>query len=163
MWDVDPLTETQARNAFVNLSKGETSRVNLPELAVQPWEDLDYLGWRDPKAPQRAYLVAEHAGRLTGVALRLSQETRGPRKTMCSLCLTIGDVALMVAPRAGRAGKAGNSVGTYICADVACSLYVRNKITAATPVVHETLTTEQRIARLRANLDTFVARVLRPV
>ena len=43
------------------------------------------------------------------------------------------------------------------------ALYVRNKITAATPVVHETLTTEQRIARLRANLDTFVARVLRPV
>ena len=70
MWDVDPLTETQARNAFVNLSKGETSRVNLPELAVQPWEDLDYLGWRDPKAPQRAYLVAEHAGRLQAAVRR---------------------------------------------------------------------------------------------
>lgn len=158
-----PLTPPQVRKAFVNLTKGEASRVNLPvSLDEQPWEDLDYLGWRDPKAPQRAYLVAEHGGRLSAVGLRLSQESRGPRKTMCSLCLTVGDVALMVAPRAGRAGQAGHSVGTYICANLECSLFVRNKRRVATPVTYETLSTEQKVARLTANLDAFLARVLRP-
>lgn len=158
-----PLTEPQVRKAFVNVTKGEAGRINIPtDLAGQPWDDLDYLGWRDPKAPLRAYLVTPHADRLCGIALRLSQESRGPRKTMCSLCLTVGDVALMVAPRAGRAGQASNSVGTYICADLACSLYLRNRRKAATSVVNETLTPEQKVERLVTNLDAFVSRVLRP-
>lgn len=158
-----PVTEAQVRKAFINLTKGEASRVNLPaELGAQPWDDLDYLGWRDPKAPQRAYLVAEHAGTLRGVGLRLSQEARGPRKTMCSLCFTVGDVSLMVANRAGRSGAAGNSVGTYICTDLACSLYLRGKRKVTTPITHETLSVEQKVARLATNLDTFVGRVLQP-
>ncbi|WP_017935010.1 FBP domain-containing protein [Nocardioides sp. Iso805N] len=158
-----PLTETELRKAFVNVTKGEVGRLHLPvDLASQPWDDLDFLGWCDPKAPQRAYLATLHDDRLLAVALRLSQEARGPRRTMCSLCLTVGDVALMVATRAGRAGQTGNSVGTYICADLACSLYVRGKRRIATPITYETLSTEQRIARLVANLETFVGRVLRP-
>jgi hypothetical protein len=156
-----PLTAPQVRKAFVNMSRGEASRVNLPDLDEQPWEDLDYLGWRDPKAPLRAYLVTEHGGHLRGIGLRLSAESRGPRKTMCSLCHTIGDVALMVAPRAGKAGRASNSIGTYICADLACSLYVRGKRRAATPLAQETLTPEQKTTRLVSNLDAFVARVTR--
>jgi hypothetical protein len=158
-----PLTSLQVRRAFVNLTKGEASRVNLPgDLAEQPWSDLDFLGWRDPKAPLRAYLVAEHDGRLSGLGLRLAHESRGARKTMCALCLTVGDVALMVAPRAGRAGQAGHSVGTYICADLACSLYVRDKRRTTTLVTYETLSTEQKVARLGANLETFLRRALRP-
>ena len=48
---------------------------------------------------------------------------------MCSLCLTshTGGVTLMVAPKTGKAGQQGNSVGKYICGDLACSLYVRGK------------------------------------
>jgi hypothetical protein len=160
---MDPLTAPQLRRAFVNLSKGEATRANLPsDLAEQPWADLEYLGWTDPRAPQRAYLVAAHGGRTIGVGLRLSTEARGPRTTMCDLCRTVGDVALMVAPRAGRSGQAGNSVGTYICADLACPLYIRGRRkAAATSVAAETLTTEEKIARLTTNLETFLARVLR--
>ncbi|CAM5597961.1 hypothetical protein SANTM175S_03326 [Streptomyces antimycoticus] len=33
----------------------------------------------------------------------------------------------MVAPKAGKARQQGNSVGDYICSDLACSLYVRGK------------------------------------
>ena len=158
-----PVTDAQVRKAFINLTKGEAGRVNLPaDLGAQPWDDLDYLGWRDPKAPQRAYLVTEHGGALRGVGLRLSQEVRGPRRTMCSLCLTVGEVSLMVANRAGRSGAAGNSVGTYICTDLACSLYLRGKRTVSTPITHETLSIEQKVARLAANVDAFVARVLQP-
>ncbi len=67
----------------------------------------------------------------------------------------------MVAPRAGKAGRQGNSVGTYICADLACSLYVRDKRSTGTATMYETLTVEQRTDRLVANLGAFLDRVVR--
>lgn len=83
---------------------------------------------------------------------------------MCSLCLTVrsGGVSLMVAPRAGKAGQQGHSVGTNICADLCCSLYLRGKLQTGTPGMPETLTLDQRIARLVGNVESFVARVTRP-
>ena len=60
---MEPLTEQEIRAAFVNCTKGETQRLSVPrDLADRPWDDLDYLGWRDPQAPDRAYLVTR-AGR----------------------------------------------------------------------------------------------------
>lgn len=161
---VRPVAEPEIRASFVNCTKGEARRLNLPaDLADSPWDDLDYLGWRDPKAPQRGYLVVEHDGVLRGLVLRAPEVGIARRSSMCSLCLTVrsGGVALLVAPRAGRAGQRGNSAGVPMCADLACSLYVRGRLTAAGPVVYETLSVEEKVARLRANLDTFVARVLR--
>jgi hypothetical protein len=160
---VQPLTEAQIRLSFVNCSKGEAKRLTVPkDLTTRAWDDLDYLGWRDPRSPARGYLVAEVDGVLTGVVLRAPENTVGhARKSLCSLCLTLhsGGVALMVAPRAGRSGQRGNSVGTYICSDLACSLYVRGKRDTGTTGMHETLTPEQRAARLRENLGAFVVRV----
>lgn len=161
---VDPLTEPQIRSSFVNLTKGEAKRLRIPrEVLDRPWDDLDYLGWRDPQSTARGYLVAPVDGALRGVALRAPDSTPGAaRKNLCSLCLTQhtgGGVVLMVAPRAGKAGQQGNSVGTYICADLACSLYVRGKRDTGTPRMHETLTVEQKAERLRGNVETFVARV----
>ncbi|GAA3809334.1 FBP domain-containing protein [Nocardioides panacisoli] len=160
---MNPLTENQIRSAFVNLSKGAAARVNLPaDLDERPWEDLDYLGWQDPKAPGRRYLVADLDGRVRAIALRPSDGGVGrTRKTMCDLCLTVGSVGLMVAPRAGRAGQRGDSVGIYICTGLDCSLFVRNIRSNGTIIMEERLTTEQKIERLTANLDTFIARVLR--
>jgi hypothetical protein len=49
----------------VNCSKGEANRASIPrDLSDQPWEDLDFLGWRDPQSPERAYLAAEVDGKL---------------------------------------------------------------------------------------------------
>ena len=161
---VEPLTETEIRAAFVNCSKGEAQRLSLPrDLAELAWAELDYLGWRDPQAPARGYLVTEREGRPCGIVLRAPGVGVGRRASMCSLCMTVrsGGVALMVAPRAGRAGQRGHSVGTPMCSDLACSAYVRGKASASSPVLQETLTTEQRIARLVANVESFVARVLR--
>ena len=73
----------------------------------------------------------------------------------------LGGVSLMVAPRAGKAGKQGHSVGTNICADLACSLYLRGKLQTGTPGMHETLTVDQRVERLVGNLESFIARVTR--
>ncbi|GAA4706973.1 FBP domain-containing protein [Nocardioides conyzicola] len=148
----------------MNCSKGEAQRLNLPaDLAERPWADLDFLGWRDPQAPARGYLVTEQGDRLVGLVLRAPQAGVARRSSMCSLCLTVrsAGVSLMVAPRAGKAGQRGHSSGTYMCADLACSLYVRGRLSASGPVVYETLTVEEKVQRLTANVDTFVARVLR--
>lgn len=159
-----PLTEPQIRRCFVNVTQGAAKRMHVPrDLAARPWDELDYLGWSDPQAPARGQLVAEVDGELRGVALRIPTATTAhARRSLCSLCLTqnSGGVSLMVAPRAGKAGQQGHSVGTYICTDLACSLYVRRKRDTGAPRMHETLTEEQRVQRLVENLRTFMLRVL---
>ncbi|MGH4035637.1 FBP domain-containing protein [Actinomycetota bacterium Odt1-20B] len=160
-----PLTEQEIRAAFVNCSKGEAKRLNVPrDLGERPWDDLDYLGWRDPQAPDRAYLVIELDGRLQGLTMRgsASGSWMQARRSMCSMCLTTqsGGVSLLVAPKAGKAGKQGNSVGAYICSDLACSLYVRGLRDAGSGArLHETLTLEEKIERTVTNVAAFVAKV----
>ncbi|MER5511197.1 FBP domain-containing protein [Streptomyces sp. NPDC002766] len=161
---MEPLTEQEIRAAFVNCTKGEAKRLHVPrDLADRPWEDLDYLGWRDPQAPGRAYLAAELDARPVAVVLRTSGAgSWQTRRSMCSICLTVhsGGVSLMVAPKAGRAGQQGNSVGAYLCDDLACSLYVRGRKDAdAGGRMHETITLEEKIRRTVANLAAFVAKV----
>ncbi|MFJ2863223.1 FBP domain-containing protein [Kitasatospora sp. NPDC087314] len=159
---MNPLTEHEIRSAFVNCTKGEASRLNVPrDLADRPWDDLDFLGWRDPQAPDRAYLAAELDGRPVAVALRSSGAASWQaRRSICSLCVTThtGGVSLLVAPLAGKAGKQGNSVGAYMCSDLACSLYVRGRKDVGTRL-HESLTVEEKIGRTVANLTAFVAKV----
>ena len=104
---VKPLTESQIRASFVNCSKGEAKRLHVPrDLDTVPWDDLDYFGWIDPRSPQRSHLVAELDGTTYGLVLR-ANEVRVARRSMCSLCITVqsGGVSLMVAPRAGKAGR----------------------------------------------------------
>ncbi|MDT9595255.1 FBP domain-containing protein [Nocardioides zeae] len=162
---MEPVTEPQVRASFINCSKGEAARIRVPrDLGTQPWDDLDLLGWRDPQSPGRAYLVAHHEGRLRGIVLRAPASTVGQaQRSMCSLCVTVrsGNVALQVAPRAGKAGKAGHTVGTYVCTDLSCSLQVRGKTASDGPRMHETLTVEQKVERLRGNLADFLRRVLK--
>lgn len=131
------------------------------DLAEQPWDDLDFLGWRDLAAPGRSYIVTEHAGELIGIALRFPSRQRGfLHRSMCSLCLTThpgSGVSLMTARKSGPAGREGNSVGVYICTDLACSLYVRGrKVPAAGGRFKETLTLEEQVARTRTNLAAFL-------
>ncbi|MEV7179615.1 FBP domain-containing protein [Kitasatospora sp. NPDC093679] len=159
-----PLTDSEIRAAFLNCTKGEAKRMYVPrDLADRPWEELDLLGWRDPQAPDRAHLVAEVDGRPTGVVLRCpSGASWGARRSICSLCITThtGGVSLMVAPRAGLAGRQGNSVGAYICSDLACSLYVRGRRELGPGTrMPESLTLEERIARLAVNTAAFLAKV----
>ena len=161
---VKPLTEQEIRTAFVNCTKGAAKRLSVPrDLADRPWDDLDYLGWRDPQAFHRAYLVAELDGRPRALALRCPSPGPGQlRRGMCSMCLTThtGGVSLMVAPKAGKAGQQGNSVGAYLCSDLSCSLYVRGKKDAGVGArLHETITLEEKIQRTVAHISAFVAKV----
>ncbi|MCX5172880.1 FBP domain-containing protein [Streptomyces antibioticus] len=157
-----PLTEQDIRSSFVNCSKGEAKRLPVPrDLADRPWDDLDFLGWRDPGAPDRCYLVTEREDRLVGVTLRLPPSRHGsPHRSMCSLCLTThpgGGVSLMTARKTGAAGREGNSVGLYMCADLACSLYVRGvKVPDRGGRFEESLTRAEQIARTTGNLAAFL-------
>ncbi|GHF00151.1 FBP domain-containing protein [Streptomyces fumanus] len=157
-----PLTEQDIRASFINCSKGEAKRVNIPrDLDERPWDDLDFLGWRDPGAPDRSYLVAGLGDRPVGVALRFQPARPGfLHRSMCALCLTThprGGVSLMTARKAGPAGRDGNSVGLYMCTDLACSFYVRGKKTPeAGGRFEESLTLEEQIARTTANLSGFL-------
>ncbi|MEN3608466.1 FBP domain-containing protein [Plantactinospora sp. ZYX-F-223] len=157
-----PLTEPDIRASFVNCTKGEAKRLAVPrDLDEAPWADLDFFGWRDPAADERAYLVAESGGGLVGVALRAAPQTGRVRRSMCSLCLTThtGDgVSLMTARKAGREGRQGNSVGAYLCTDLACSLYLRGKKDAGRRL-DETITLPEKIERTTASLAAFLDRV----
>ncbi|GAA1992078.1 FBP domain-containing protein [Catenulispora subtropica] len=166
---MDPITEREIRASFVNCSKGEASRLGLPaDFADLPWADLDFLGWRDPGAPERAYLVAERDTRLVGISLRASGgSARGfASRSMCSICLTTrtgGGVALMTARRTGESGRQGNSIGQYLCTDLACSLFVRGiKTSAVGGDLDESIDRSSRILRAVANLQGFLDRVLTP-
>ncbi|MFD7868593.1 FBP domain-containing protein [Streptomyces sp. NPDC057682] len=159
------LTEREIRHAFVNCSKGEAGRLPMPrDFDELPWDDLDFLGWRDLSAPGRSYLVTEREGRPAAISLRFPSHQRGfLHRSMCSLCLTThpgSGVSLMTARKAGPAGREGNSVGLYMCTDLACSLYVRGKKAVDSGArFKESLTVEEQIARTTANLAAFIAKL----
>lgn len=160
-----PVTERDIRASFVNCTKGEAKRLTVPrDLADQPWDDLDFFGWRDAAAPQRAYLITEAGDGFVAVALRAATPHGTARRTMCTICLTThpGDgVSLMTARKSGKEGQLGNSVGIYLCADLACSLYVRGKRDAGPGGrIHEALSVEEKAARTSAHLGAFLERVM---
>jgi hypothetical protein len=164
---MEPLTENDIRASFVNCSKGEASRIRLPrDFADTPWADLDFLGWTDPGAPLRSLLVVPRADGPLGVLLRRpeARRTSALRSSMCRICLTShasSGVTLFVAPLAGAAGRKGNSVGDYLCSDLACSLYLRGKRQPKMRLIRheETLTLDERIGRAMTNLTAFTSRV----
>ncbi|MFF0484454.1 FBP domain-containing protein [Streptomyces sp. NPDC004435] len=164
---MEPLTEKEIRSSFVNATKGDAARLKLPlDFAETPWEDLDFLGWVDPGAPLRAHLVVPREDGPLGVSLRVpaAGRTSALKTSMCQICLTphaSSGVTLLAAPLAGPRGREGNTVGVYICADLACSLYLRGKrVPKLRGLRHEeTLSVQERVTRAIENLDGFLARV----
>ncbi|MFD1214176.1 FBP domain-containing protein [Arthrobacter sp. GCM10027362] len=162
---MEQLTDSAIRKSFINATRSEVSALNLPAgFADLDWDNLDYLGWRDPKMPQRGYLVTPLDGRPMGVLLRAPEtSTPGNRRVLCALCQDVHseeDVYLYVARRAGQPGRDGNTVGTLICADFVCSANVRQEV-PATPIHPDPeAVTAGRIAGLRERTALFLHRVL---
>lgn len=157
------MTEADIRGSLINAVPGEAERMPLPGLHEVVWEDREYLGWRDPGSPQRGYLVHWRGDEPVGIVLRASDVRLRPGSAICSLCNTpqpAGQVTMFSAMRAGEAGRAGNSIGTYICSDLACSLLIRiapptyDWMPAAADVIAE------RAAGLESRVRSFVGRVL---
>ncbi|MER7696363.1 MULTISPECIES: FBP domain-containing protein [unclassified Streptomyces] len=165
---MDPLNEKVVRHSFVNCTKGEASRLRLPlDFGELPWEDLDFLGWVDPGALLRSHIVMPGPDGPRGITLRVSSAARksAVKSSMCQICFTghaSTGVNLFVAPLAGPAGRQGNTVGVYACADLACSLYLRGKRQPKLRFgrYEESLTLDERIARAMDNLNKFADKVV---
>ncbi|CAN5368322.1 FBP domain-containing protein [soil metagenome] len=162
---MQPLTPTQIRESFVNASQGEVERLPLPGLHEVMWDDREYLGWRDQQAHQRGYIVHWQGDTPIGIVLRASEFNLQPGiSAMCSLCRIAQpahQVTLFSAPRAGQAGRDGNTIGTYICDDLACSHLIRI-LPAESPMLpsRETLLAE-RSEGLLARVQGFTADVMK--
>ncbi|NKY10677.1 FBP domain-containing protein [Cellulomonas hominis] len=157
-----PVTEPQIRASFVNCSRREAAQAVLPpDLASRDWDRLDYLGWTDPKNPRRAYVVTWLEDRPVGMVLRASDgATR--RSAVCVWCedvIATNEVSLFVAKRAGAAGRNGNTVGTLICADFACSQNARRRPTIVEAGDDAAAVVARRVAGLQERSARFVAAV----
>lgn len=158
------LTEQQVRRSFINCSQGEARALALPkDFADLDWGRLELLGWRDPKAPLRGYLVVEADDRPVGIAVRAAESRMSARTTaMCLLCQTArsGDeVSLFTARRTGAAGRNGNTVGTYVCADLGCAERVRTEIPPWLLERDPTEVVVERAAELRQRVLGFLGSV----
>jgi hypothetical protein len=167
---VHALTEQQLRRSFVNCSQGEARGLTLPKaFATLDWTEVELLGWRDPKAPLRGYLVVESVtekgARPVGIAVRAADTRMSGRTTaMCLLCQTTrpGDtVSLFTTKRSGEDGSSGNTVGTYMCADLACSERVQTDIPPWLRDRDPADVIAERAAELRERVQGFVAAVRR--
>ena len=72
------------------------------------------------------------------------------------------DVGLFVAPRTGAAGRNGDTVGTYICSDLACSTLIRILPAPSQMQPNPTEMITTRGAGLLARLEGFTNEVLKP-
>lgn len=163
-----PLTEAQIRASFVNASRREAAVATLPDLSDPGWDRLDYLGWRDRKAPLSAYVVLEIADEAVGVLLRAGDVRRSRRSAVCAWCedvVVTDDVSLYVARRAGAPGRRGDTIGTLICTDFGCSRNVRRAPTRSeagtAPLDERERIVRRRIDGLRERSARFVAEVAR--
>jgi hypothetical protein len=123
-----PITLEAVRASFVNASRRELTDMTVPDLDTVAWDDLTFLGWRDPKVSRRAYAVVPTLdGHIVGVLFR--QAEASPRsRAQCSWCQDVklpNDVVFFSAKRSGPAGRKGDTVGTLVCQDFQCSRNVR--------------------------------------
>ncbi|WP_375486082.1 FBP domain-containing protein [uncultured Jatrophihabitans sp.] len=159
-----PVSKSEIQRALVNVTKSERAALGVPaDFTDVQWPVLDFYGWRDPKFPQRGYLVHRQQDTLVAIAVSTSGGGLAPgRKAMCGICHAVDNsraVELFTARRTGPAGRAGNTVGTYICAGLDCSMQLRDP---TNKVGRSRLDTDQdldviaakMLSRLNAFLDT---------
>jgi hypothetical protein len=154
-----PITERDIRAAFVNASRKEVADLTLPvDFAERDFDRLDYLGWADPKLPRRAYVVVELDDSAVAVLLRQAEQRVGAR-AMCSWCDDVtlaNDVQFFSARKAGPAGRKGDTIGTLVCANFACSAAVRKLPPLAYEGFDREAARDERIRRLGEHVRAFV-------
>ena len=122
------LSDQDIRASLVNVSMRERKALTLPaNFATQRWDNLDYLGWRDPKIPGIGYVFVELESGPVGILL---SQAKGRMQTrpQCSWCTDVqlpNEVVFFSAKRAGAAGRNGDTIATLACANFECSANVR--------------------------------------
>jgi len=155
------LTENEVRDAFVNATPDELRVIAMPhDFVLTDWDHLDFFAWRDPRTRGRGYVIAERDGEPTGVVLRAAEGQSRARLAMCNLCHTMqpGDqVSLFTARKAGVAGEQGDTVGTYMCADLSCHETVRLAAPLAPSEIRASV--DRKIDGTKRRTEDFVDRV----
>ena len=160
-----PLTPDEIRVSFVNAMPDDVSRIPLPGLHETLWESREYLGWRDPQTSNRGYIVFWRENEPVGMVVRASESQMSRSiSAMCSLCRTqqpAHQVSLFSVAKAGAAGLNGNTVGTYICSDLACSTIIRILPPPSDMQPSPADVVAFRSAGLLTRLDSFTREVLK--
>lgn len=162
---METLTDAQIRKSFINCSKGEAKRMNVPRHLDQvAWDELQFFSWIDDKNPQKACLVIpQKDGSLAGILLTRAK-AKGKQAQMCSFCMTLhpgSGISLFSAPKVGESGRRGNTMGTYVCSNLRCVDYITGKKKPeGIRQMDETLTVEQRLERMLENAQAFTQRLI---
>lgn len=156
-----PLTEADIRSSFVNATPDELAQLPIPGLHEMLWDEREYLGWRDPQAARRGYIVLWIDDRPVGIVVRSAGGSlRAGIAAMCSFCHSpqpATQVRLFSAARAGESGRNGNTIGSYVCEDLACSMLIR----VAPPHLNPPETIAARSAALLQRVTNFTNDVLK--
>ena len=156
------LTEDDIRAVFANANDDELRLLTLAaDFLLTDWDHLDFLAWRDPRSKGRGYLIAEVGSQPIGVVLRAAEGTSRAGAALCNVCHTMqpaDQVSLFSARKAGDAGLRGDTVGTYLCADLSCHENVRLAAPLAPNEVRTSV--DARIDGTRQRAEAFVERVL---
>ena len=122
------LTDQDIRASLVNASLRERKSLTLPaHFDALAWDNLDYLGWRDPKIPGNGYVFVELEDGPVGILLTQAKG-RMQTRPQCSWCTDVqlpNEVVLFSAKRAGPAGRNGDTIATLACANFECCANVR--------------------------------------
>ncbi|MDY6810376.1 MAG: FBP domain-containing protein [Actinomycetota bacterium] len=157
------LTESAIRSSLVNASVRERKALGLPQgFPGLPWEEMDFLGWRDPRSPQTGYLVIPLDDMFVGIILRLGGRQARTRP-QCSFCRDVhlpNEVSFFSAKLSGAAGRKGDTVGILMCSRFECSANVRVLPSAMFAGDDPEVVRQQRIAALRKHLGGFARRIL---
>jgi hypothetical protein len=153
-----PLTESTVRASFVNVSLRERKALVVPsDLTQTDWDRLDYYGWRDHRSPLLGFIVTQIDGVPVGLQLRQAEApTRSrPQCSWCSDVTLPNDVVFFTARRTGKAGRAGDAVGTLLCAGFECSRNAR-RLDPPAYLGHDAAgARDRRVEALRQHVDSF--------
>ena len=156
------LTEADVRASFVNADADDLRVMEMPhDFMLVDWDYLDFFAWRDPAAHRRGYVLIQQETEVRGIVLRVSEPGRA-RSSMCNICHTMQpgtQVSLFSARRAGDAGARGDSIGTYMCADLSCHENVRLAHPLAPNEVRAAGQVDFRLDGTRRRMEAFVSRV----
>ena len=152
-----PLQREQILSAF---PAEDREKFSLPALERVQWTNLDFLGWCD-RAGDKAFLVYQGEGRASGLVLdRMAVRTTAPRSFMCSICRTVhGPRGIAHFTYRSRDGAGHNTLTDTFCGNLQCSLYVRGLLRPDIMQLHETISVERKIERLRTGIDRFLANI----
>lgn len=161
---MQPYTLTALRDALGNVDAATRKTARMPRLRFTPAvEERDYLGWRDPSAPQRGYIFVDGANGPEGIMLTKTRtRNSAQRAVMCEFCRLprrFEQVALFSAP-ISQLQRDQSTLGTYLCVDLDCNARVNalRPVTPLDPPAEELVAARREQLALRSR--AFVTDVL---